>query len=350
MVNITQGHNNKKDKEVEKMLEKERFLAIKKLARDIRKDNKKRFEEFEDVPVEIAIRDKNDFIESIINNMASAFSEGEQGKEEKQIFRANILIPDDDEFFDTYSKDKNIRNLMNKYSVNIEDIMSKITELNIYGKYIDESDEVVDEIVSISPKEAEDLLDEIDSLSNTLTNLDLNLKEYDDLKDETSKFKYDELKDETPKFISSKVNDKPKEEVKEEFEEPVEESFDKDDDFLGESFDNINSAISEFISDYNSLKEELKQNTKYISSLEKNVKNLTDEKSKIKSEMAKLKTETRTLKSDNSGLKNENSELKNKNSELKIENSKLNKRAKTLEEKLYKSMELLKKVYTGIRD
>ena len=34
---------------------------------------------------------------------------------------------------------------MNKYAVSIEDIMSKITELNIYGKYIDAMDEEPEE-------------------------------------------------------------------------------------------------------------------------------------------------------------------------------------------------------------
>lgn len=322
------------------MLEKERFLAIKKLAKDIREDNKKKFEEFEDEPVEVAVRKKNDFIESIVNNMASAFSEGEQGKEEKQIFRANILIPDDEEFYDTYSKDKNIRNLMNRYSVNIEDIMSKITELNIYGKYIEEEDNT-DEMVNISPKEAEDLLDEIDSLSNTLTNLDLNIKDYD----------LDSTEDDTPKFITPST--KPKKEKKEvKKEDPMKEEKQKEimkkdekeeDDFLGDSFDNINNALSGFVTDYNSIKEELKQNTKYISSLESNVKNLTNENDRLKDLNSKHKEENKTLKSENSDLKNELADLRNKNADL-------DKRTKTLEDKLYKSMALLKKVYTGIKD
>lgn len=315
------------------MLEKERFLAIKKLARDIRNDNKKKFKQFEDEPVEVAVREKNDFIESIVSNMGGAFSEGEQGKEEKQIFRANILIPDDDEFYETYSKDKNIRNLMNKYSVNIEDIMSKITELNIYGKYLEE-----DDMVEISPKEAEDLLDEIDSLSNTLTNLDLNLKEYD----------LESKEDNTSKFITSNVDTK--KEVKNEKTKMLEKQKEEkqvvkenDDDFLGDSFDNINTAISGFVTDYNNLKEELKQNTKYITSLENNVKNMTNENDRLKDVNSKYKEENKSLKAENSNLKNENSDLRS-------ENSILNKRAKALEDKLYKSMELLKKVYTGIKD
>lgn len=157
------------------MLEKERFLAIKKLAREIRKDNKELLKKIENMPAEKSVKEKDKFIDSVMEDVKDAFSAGEQGKEEKQIFRANILIPDDDEFYETYSNNKNIRNLMNKYNVNIEDIMSKITELNIYGKYSEEPSETdfVDEMVKITPKQAEDLLDEIDDLSNTLTNLDI---------------------------------------------------------------------------------------------------------------------------------------------------------------------------------
>ena len=74
---------------------------------------------------------------------------------------------------------------MNKYAVNIEDIMSKITELNIYGKYInnmeseedtnnyEETDEFVEEMVNISPDEAEGLLDEIEGLSEVVSELEL---------------------------------------------------------------------------------------------------------------------------------------------------------------------------------
>ena len=61
------------------MLEQERFLAIKKLARDIREDNKIFFNNLEDEDVESAIKQKEDFVDKIISNMASAFSAGEQG-------------------------------------------------------------------------------------------------------------------------------------------------------------------------------------------------------------------------------------------------------------------------------
>lgn len=346
------------------MLEKERFLAIKKLARDIRRKNAELFDNLEDEPVEVAIRKKSDFLENTINNMASAFSSGEQGREEKQIFRANILMPDDEEFYESYSKDKNIRNLMNKYSVNIEDIMSKITELNIYGKFIDEDDDsdFVDEMVKISPKEAEDLLDEIDSLSNTLTDLDLNIKEYQDSKD----YGFEEekpLEDEKTIF-EDKMPLKTKKSIFEE-EKPFKTSnlnkkllerdgkildhefdFESDnvvDDVLGDSFDNINTAISGFVVDYNNVKNELKQKTKYISSLETNVKNLTNENEKLKVSSEKQVKDYKELSSENTDLKTEITDLKN-------ENSKLNKRMKILEDKLYKSATLLKKVYTGIKD
>ena len=175
------------------MLEQNRFLAMKKLAKDIRKQNEQTFESFEKESIGDAIREKDEFIESIIDNMDIAFSDGDKGKEEKQIFRANLLIPDDLDFFTSYSKDKNIRNLMNKYAVGIEDIMSKITELNLYSKYIDtfnekpKKDNFVDNMVeistpekepkqekpNISPKEAESLLDEIEDLSNAMEELDI---------------------------------------------------------------------------------------------------------------------------------------------------------------------------------
>ena len=111
------------------MLEKNRFLAIKNLAKDIRKENEKLFKAFAKETVDDAVREKEEFIESVVDSMDIAFSDGEQGKEERQIFRANLLIPDDLDFFNAYSKDKNIRNLMNKYAVGIEDIMSKIIRL-----------------------------------------------------------------------------------------------------------------------------------------------------------------------------------------------------------------------------
>ena len=58
---------------------------------------------------------------------------------------------------------------MNKYNVGIEDIMSKITELNVYENYMEDYDKEVsyeeptfiDEMVKITPSEAESLLDEI---------------------------------------------------------------------------------------------------------------------------------------------------------------------------------------------
>ena len=81
------------------MLEKERFLAIKKLANKIRHDNEELFKKFEEESVEDAISEKEEFIENIIDSMGIEFDDGEQGREEKQIFRANILLPDDMDFF-----------------------------------------------------------------------------------------------------------------------------------------------------------------------------------------------------------------------------------------------------------
>ena len=113
------------------MLEKERFLEVKDFAGKVRKENAKLFKSLEKSNRDDAIKEKNEFLESIIDEKAKEFSDGSRGKEEKQIFRANVLIPDDAEFYESYTNDKNIRNLMDKYKVSIEDIMGKITELNI---------------------------------------------------------------------------------------------------------------------------------------------------------------------------------------------------------------------------
>lgn len=305
------------------MLEKERFLAIKKLARDIREDNKDLFKKLEKKPVDTAVKEKEKFIDTMINEMSIAFSDGEQGREEKQIFRANILIPDDEEFYSSYSKDKNIRSLMKKYAVNIEDVMSKITELNIYGKYLEDCEEeadLVDEMTKISPKEAEDLLDEIDNLSNTLTDLDLTSKEAEPKR--------------STKFINEDIE---KPEIIEEVgikDETIEDTIDED-DFLDESFDNINTAISGFVSDYNNLKEELKSKEKELASLKQQIQTITKESEKIYNEHEVYRSESEKLKSENNNLKEENHTL--------------NKRMKILEDKLYKSATLLKKLYNGIK-
>lgn len=350
------------------MLEKDRFLAIKKLARDIREDNKAFFDNLKNLPVSEAVKEKDDFVSRVISNMANAFSSGEQGHEEKQIFRANILIPLDEEFYDSYSKDKNIRNLMNKYSVNIEDVMSKITELNIYGKYISdmkkEEDKFVDEMVKLTPKEAEDLLDEIDNLSNTLTNLDINdvklanEKAEKNTKEEVKQpIKDAEVKDgfvketvvqqpikEENKFITPNIQSK--EEIKEEAKKVEKKVSKKEvlhDDILGDSFENIEGALSGFVVDFNNLKKEIKDKKANIEKLEGNLKKQTDDNLKLKEKNTELKGEITTLKS-------ERAELKSEISDLKGEISELNKKIKVLEDKLYKSATLLKKVYNGIKE
>ncbi len=303
------------------MLEKERFLAIKKLARNIREENKDLFKKLEKKSVDTAVKEKEKFIDSIMREMSVAFSDGEQGREEKQIFRANILMPDDEEFYNSYSKDKNIRSLMKKYAVNIEDIMSKITELNIYGKYLDEKDDdFVDEMEKISKEEAEDLLDEIDDLSNTLTNLDIT-------QDKESKPKKE------ARFIKPDIEEVVPEIEKEEI---------ADDDFLDESFENINNAISGFVDDYNSLKDEIKTKNSEINSLQIKIE-------KLSTENDRLTASHEDLKSLNDRLKANYESLKANNDHLKDENEEMSKRMSILEDKLYKSATLLKKLYKGIK-
>ncbi len=338
------------------MLEKERFLAIKKLAKDIRNENKTLLKKIEKMPSEKAIDEKNKFIDSVMENMTDAFSGGEQGKEEKQIFRANILIPDDEEFYDTYSNNKNIRNLMAKYSVNIEDIMSKITELNIYGKYLEESTETeeesdfVDEMVKISPKQAEDLLDEIDNLSNTLTNLDLSqIKEYQekdlDKEDNKPSFINDDIKEKAQKSESiSLIN----ESLEDEVEESVEQNEIENDNILDESFDSINRAISGFVTDYNNLKDKVSDKEDKIKDLEDKIRKLNAENEKITEENSSLHSRQSEYRQENNELKSDNNKLNSEIKKLNMENEKINSRMKLLEDKLIKTAALLNKVYNGI--
>ena len=288
------------------MLEKERFLAIKKLAHDIREDNRKIFKSFKKLPFDEAVERKNDFINSVIENMGLAFSDGEQGREERQMFRANILIPDDKEFMENYTKDKNIRNLMNKYAVNIEDIMSKITELNIYGKYIDGNVEksnsedkptFVDEMIKISPKEAESLLDEIDNLSSVMEDLDL---------------------ENTPK------------EIKPELLRPETSAIDEQE----ESFEDITSAVSNFVNKYENMQNEIDAKDDKIRKLQLEIEKLDQ----ISNETSKEKEE----------INNELSTLKEEVSKYRTENEKLEKENRKLQEKLSKSAEILNKIYQSI--
>ena len=287
------------------MLEKERFLAIKKLAHDIREDNKKLFKSFKKLPFDETVEKKNDFINSVIENMDIAFSDGEQGREEKQMFRANILIPDDKDFFENYTEDKNIRNLMNKYNVSIEDIMSKITELNIYGKYIDDSKieteeapTFVDEMIKISPKEAESLLDEIDNLSSVMEDLDL---------------------ENIPK------------EVKPELLRPEESEEDVNQD---DSFENITSAVSNFVNRYENMQSEMDAKDEKIRKLQLEIEKLD----KISSEASE----------ERENLNQNLLELKEENAKCQEENEKLRKENEKLEAKLAKSAEILNKIYRSI--
>ena len=298
------------------MLEKERFLAIKKLAHDIREDNRKIIKSFKKLPFDEKKKKKNDFIDSVIENMNIAFSDGEQGREEKQMFRANILIPDDKEFFKSYSEDKNIRNLMNKYAVSIEDIMSKITELNIYGKYIDDMDEddeessdeptFVDEMIKISPKEAENLLDEIDNLSSVMEELDLDKMP----------------KEEKPELL------RPEEPINEESTE------ENDSEVTDESFDDITKAVSNFVNKYEGMQSEIDAKDDKIRKLQLEIEKLD-----------KINNESST---ERENINNELSNLKEENTKYHAEVERLQSRNKELEAKLAKSTELLNKIYQSI--
>ena len=273
------------------MLEKERFLAIKKLANKIRKDNEDLFKKFEKESVEDAINEKEEFIENVIDSMGIHFDDGEQGREEKQIFRANILLPDDLDFFETYSKDKNIRNLMNKYQVSIEDVMSKITELNIYGDYIDtfagDTDDFVDEMVNISSKEAENLLDEIEDLSNVMESLNV-------LSDDIE----EEPKEEKPLLTPHEIFASKPEEVKE----------DEEIDDLA----NISNAVDGFVNNYNQLHANLDEANEQINSLKEEINELKKNNLEAVSALNSEKDAKNRLEAENIKLKDQMNEMKNK--------------------------------------
>ena len=287
------------------MLEKERFLAIKHLAHDIREDNKKVFKSFKKLPYDEAVKKKNEFIDSVIDNMDIAFSDGEKGREEKQIFRANILLPDDKEFYETYSKDKNVRSLMNKYNVGIEDIMSKITELNVYENYMEDYDKEVsyeeptfiDEMVKITPSEAENLLDEIDKLSSVMEDLDINVEE-------------------KPELL------KP---------EKIEE---KEESSMEDSLDDITDAVSNFVDRFENMQSEIDAKDEKIRKLQLEIEKLDQ----ISSEASKEKESTIEE------IKN----LKEENAKHLSEIDKLTKENKDLSAKLAKSKEILNKIYKTI--
>ena len=287
------------------MLEKERFLAIKHLAHDIREDNKKVFKSFKKLPYDEAVKKKNEFIDSVIDNMDIAFSDGEKGREEKQIFRANILLPDDKEFYETYSKDKNVRSLMNKYNVGIEDIMSKITELNVYENYMEDYDKEVsyeeptfiDEMVKITPSEAESLLDEIDNLSSVMEDLDINVEE-------------------KPELL------KP---------EKIEE---KEESSMEDSLDDITDVVSNFVDRFENMQSEIDAKDDKIRKLQLEIEKLDQ----ISSEASKEKESTIEE------IKN----LKEENAKHLSEIDKLTKENKDLSAKLAKSKEILNKIYKTI--
>lgn len=300
------------------MLEKERFLAIKKLANKIRHDNDDLFKRFEKESVEDAINEKEEFIESIIDSMGIEFDDGEQGREEKQIFRANILLPDDMDFFEAYSKDKNIRNLMNKYAVSLEDVMGKITELNIYGDYIDvfeaDTDDFVDEMVNISSKEAENLLEEIEDLSNVMESLTIPI---DDIKENEDYNKPEPLL--TPQEVIEISIETPK------------ENSPKDD--FGE-FDKMSDAIADFVDDYNNLQ----------NSIGSYMQTVDEANERIKA----LQKENEELKRNNLDAVNALNKEKDAKNRLEAENIQLQDRLKMMENKLNQSTTLLKRIYNSI--
>lgn len=328
------------------MLNKERFLAIKNLAKNIRKDNEKTFDAFERESVEDAIREKEEFIESMMDVVSSKFSPNEQGKEEKQIFRANLLIPNDVDFFQSYSVDKNIRNLMNKYAVGIEDIMSKITELNLYSEFIDTFEEEPKEEIKEEPdlrvNDAESLLKEIEELSNAMDELDI-AGEDDLTLDTNSDITIEEdFVIEKPEEIIVDNSDDMFEENEEEDKTPdieIEEA--KEVEEMTEETENIINAVSGFVDEYGKLKRELEFTQAKIDKF-------NSEKETIRTELNKVKAEKEELERKNDSLNLEIYRTRENIEKLETENKTLKTQMESMEKAFKQSTDLLKEIYKSI--
>lgn len=340
------------------MLEKDRFLAIKQLAQDIRKENEDLFKAFAMESPEDAIREKEEFVEDIIDSRGITFSNDTLGREERQIFRANLLIPDDKEFFDTYSKDKNIRNLMNTYGVGIEDVMSKITELNIYADYLndndtdsedikqdedqhleteiedvatpDKEDDFVDAMVNLSSKEAESLLDEIENLSSAMD--DLNITTVNSEKAMPLESEVTEPMEE-PEVSDDKV-----------MQPEVINDMDSTDDtvYTGDmSIEDISQAVDTFVTDFNHIQTDL-DNTKA------ELKQSKEAQNELREQVRSLREEAYSLKKNNLESAKSLKEAREANEQLENENQTLKEQIRNMEANLKRSADLLKKIYNSI--
>lgn len=307
------------------MLEKERFLEIKETARRIRKENEELFNSLNKISLEEAIKEKEEFIEAVINGLGIKFSDGELGKEENQIFRANVLIPDDVEFFQTYSKDKNIRNLMNRYMVNIEDVMSKITELNIYGKYTNIFDDkkeenFVDEMIKEkSPKDdAMDLLEEIKALTNDIDNA-LGEMETPIIQEQTLEVFATPLDEIEEEIFEEELNLLEPEEIP---AVNIEVEIGSDDDIeLNEVVSVENEAEEIQVEEKDET--DLNDMSVAVSSFVDKFNELENQNKKLKEEMDKLQTKLSEISSALEVAENKASALENENHNLQEENLKL---------------------------
>lgn len=309
------------------MLGKERFLEIKNLAQGIRKENEELFESLKKVSLEEAIQEKEEFIENVIDNMDIEFSEAEEGKAEMQIFRANILIPDDVEFFQEYSYDKNIRNLMNKYLVNVEDIMSKITELNIYGKYIDifnneeEGEDFVEEMTKETESVSNDAMDLLEEVKSLTSDIDATLGEMEETKETFDLDALDDYEDEEEKINLLEPEEIPSIDVEETRKDYTYEKSDEKKDVYTKDSDlanlqDMSMAVSSFIDEYNTLKA---QNVKMREELER----LQNKNSELSTSLNNQKSRATELEEENISLKVQNQKLQSQVTESKVIISKI---------------------------
>jgi len=341
------------------MLDKERFLVIKELARRVRTENEALFDAFKMEAPEDAIREKEEFIETIIDSMAGSFSEGENNKEEKQIFRANVLIPNDEEFLDTYSKDKNIRNLMNTYSVGIEDVMSKITELNIYADYLTEDeprtpsfagraepkdDDFIDAMVNLSSSDAESLLDEIENLSSVMEEfniapdegkVEVNIPTTPPVTKPSVHIPNIKIPDENPTSMSSiKMPEVPSYESKPKPARELDYSSDM-------SIDDISEAVDGFVDDYNSIQIDL-------DNMKRDLKSTNELVDNQKEQIKLLREESYSLRKNNLELVKSMKDARKEAERLEAENNTLRGQIRVMEEQIRRSSALLKKIYNSI--
>lgn len=280
------------------MLSKERYLELKNLATKTHRENRALFMALKNASIEDSIKEKEEFLEAVLDKLDIDFAPNTMGKEEKVVFRANLLIPDDEEFLENYNNDKNVRFLANKYGVSAEDVINKIFELNKYNDSEDNDTNFVDEIVKQT---------------------------------KTKKTYTEEPK---VKKHSKKIDEE-------------------------EDFNGVLDAVTDFTSNYKNLEAENTKLEKQIDTLNDKLDKSTEDALNLSKELDIVKTKNDTLNSDVKTYK-ENSEslkdeLKESKSTLKEHDAlakqritEYQKEIDTLDKKLAKAEKVLKSIYESV--